>query len=70
MLSLMYRYGTVIFVGNHIYGFKAIAMIYLVWFYSYYFFIYILSSYLKVVFFMFGQVEAFSTAINKPVGTI
>lgn len=26
----MYRYGTVIFVGNHIYGFKAIAMIYLV----------------------------------------
>ena len=32
MLSSMYRYGTVIFVGNHIYGFKAIAMIYLVWF--------------------------------------
>ena len=31
MLSLMYRYGTVIFVGNHIYGFKVIAMIYLVW---------------------------------------
>lgn len=32
MLPSMYRYGTVIFVGNHIYGFKAIAMIYLVWF--------------------------------------
>lgn len=32
MLSSMYRYGTVIFVGNHIYGFKAIAMINLVWF--------------------------------------
>lgn len=32
MLSSMYRYGTVIFVDNHIYGFKAIAMIYLVWF--------------------------------------
>lgn len=32
MLSSMYRYGTVIFVGNHIYGFKAIAMIYLVCF--------------------------------------
>lgn len=30
MLPSMYRYGTVIFVGNHIYGFKAIAMIYLV----------------------------------------
>lgn len=26
----MYRYGTIIFVDNHIYGFKAIAMIYLV----------------------------------------
>lgn len=32
MLPSMYKYGTVIFVGNHIYGFKAIAMIYLVWF--------------------------------------
>lgn len=32
MLSLMYRYGIVIFVDNHINGFKAIAMIYLVWF--------------------------------------
>lgn len=32
MLPSMYRYGTIIFVGNHIYGFKAIAMIYLVWF--------------------------------------
>lgn len=32
MLPSMYRYGAVIFVGNHIYGFKAIAMIYLVWF--------------------------------------
>ena len=32
MLSSMYRYGAVIFVGNHIYGFKAIAMIYLAWF--------------------------------------
>lgn len=32
MLPSMYRYGTVIFVGNHIYGFKAIAMINLVWF--------------------------------------
>lgn len=32
MLPSMYRYGTVIFAGNHIYGFKAIAMIYLVWF--------------------------------------
>lgn len=32
MLYLMYRYGTVTFAGNHIYGFKAIAMIYLVWF--------------------------------------
>lgn len=32
MLSSMYRYGTVIFAGNHIYGFKAIAMIYLVCF--------------------------------------
>lgn len=31
MLSSMYRYGIVIFAGNHIYGFKAIAMIYLVW---------------------------------------
>lgn len=29
MLPSMYRYGTVIFVGNHIYGFKVIAMIYL-----------------------------------------
>lgn len=32
MLPSMYRYGAVIFVGNHIYGFKAIAMIYIVWF--------------------------------------
>lgn len=32
MLSPMYRYGTIKFVGNHIYGFKAIAMIYFVWF--------------------------------------
>ena len=28
----MYRYGTVIFIGNNIYGFKVIAMIYFVWF--------------------------------------
>ena len=32
MLSSMYRYGIVIFAGNHIYVFKAIAMINLVWF--------------------------------------
>lgn len=32
MLSSMYRYGAVIFIDNHIYGFKAIAMIYLVCF--------------------------------------
>lgn len=70
MLSLMYRYGTVIFAGNHIYGFKAIAMIYLVCFLVINFFIYILRSYLKVVFFIFGQVEAFSTTINKPVETV
>lgn len=65
----MYRYGTVIFVGNHIYGFKAIAMIYLVWFLVINFPSTFLVAILKL-FFMFGQVEAFSTTINNPVETV
>lgn len=69
MLSSMYRYGTVIFVGNHIYGFKVIAMIYLVWFLVINFSSTFLGDILKL-FFMFGQVEAFSTTINKPVETV
>lgn len=66
MLYLMYRYGTVIFVGNHIYGFKAIAMIYLIWFLAINFSSTFLGAILKL-FFILGQVEAFSTTINKPV---
>lgn len=69
MLSSMYRYGAVIFIGNHIYGFKAIAMIYLVWFLAINFSSTFLKTILKL-FFMFGQVEAFSTTINKPVETV
>lgn len=69
MLPSMYRYGTVIFVGNHIYGFKAIAMIYLVWFLVINFPSTFLEDTLKL-FFMLGQVEAFSTTINKSVETV
>lgn len=69
MLSSMYRYGTIIFVGNHIYGFKAIAMIYLVWFLAINFPSTFLGDILKL-FFMLGQVEAFSTTINKSVETV
>lgn len=66
MLPSMYRYGTVIFVGNHIYGFKAIAMIYLVWFLAINFPSTFLEAILKL-FFMLGQVEVSSTTANKPV---
>lgn len=69
MLPSMYRYGTIIFVGNHIYGFKAIAMIYLVWFLAINFPSTFLGDILKL-FFMPGQVEAFSTTINKSVETV
>lgn len=69
MLPSMYRYGTIIFVGNHIYGFKAIAMIYLVWFLAINFPSTFLGDILKF-FFMLGQVEAFSTTINKSVETV
>lgn len=69
MLSSMYRYGTVIFAGNHIYGFKAIAMIYLVWFLVINFPSTFLGTILKL-FFVFGRVEALSTTINKPVETV
>lgn len=47
----MYRYGTVIFVGNHIYGFKAIAMIYLVWFLAINFLSTFLEAILKLFYF-------------------
>lgn len=69
MLPSMYRYETIIFVGNHIYGFKAIAMIYLVWFLAINFPSTFLGDILKL-FFMLGQVEAFSTTINKSVETV
>lgn len=69
MLSSMYRYGTVIFVGNHIYGFKAIAMIYLVRFLAINFPSTFLGTILKL-FFVFGRVEAFSTTINKSIKTV
>lgn len=69
MLSSMYRYGTAIFVGNHIYGFKAIAMINLVWFLAINFPSTFLGTILKL-FFVFGRVEAFSTTINKSIKTV
>ena len=69
MLPSMYRYGTIIFIGNHIYGFKVIAMIYLVCFLAINFPSTFLGDILKL-FFMLGQVEAFSTTINKSVETV